>query len=422
MTNTKLESLKYSGSASALCIQLQSLVGEGPSAQHQFLKQSFPGIFKNGEAHALDNGALLIEIPGASNSNSFLFLSRLPGTNYIKIPQNNEDHPHVAPYTAHTIALLSALEELIQKNFRPSGTLSVALSYPDGSVDGGAMAMSRILKVRNEEFTFILDAGGFVVQDAFAPLLSKGTKTALVGITEHNHSELNIEVEADDSDKLLPPLETVARAAVKLSTVRKTRKFHMYEVAKIMLNAIAPNARWNIRFVLKNPYFFKYMLKHYLEKTPLADQLFHTSLYIKSITSSLSSSAPAKKAKCVLILRELPSDADPYTRERLSTTAANVLTTLSYVKNKESKHVSAMDGVAWDVLKTAMQLQFPNTLIVPYASPYDVDAEFYSSLCKSVYRFSPFTLNDPSKPYDPIMVSDSDWISAIQFFRHVINI
>lgn len=57
---------------------------------------------------------------------------------------------------------------------------------------------------------------------------------------------------------------------------------------------------------------------------------------------------------------------------------------------EEPSAVAPPEGLAWEALTTAIQVHFPGVVIVPSLLAGGTDARRMESICRNVYRFSPF--------------------------------
>ena len=71
-------------------------------------------------------------------------------------------------------------------------------------------------------------------------------------------------------------------------------------------------------------------------------------------------------------------------------------------------------------LKTAIEIQFERSVVVPCLSPFATDARHYAGLCRRVYRFSPFLLTGSEALRGVCTVTDGSLQTAVQFFRSML--
>ena len=161
------------------------------------LRESYPLVFDKLESKQFDNGAVLMEMPGASSTAPLVFVSHLDAAGTEAVAA---DSPHEMPISvplsrAHVVALLEALEGLLGEGYQPGGDLLLALSMDGLSGGAGARSIAAHLKARSLSPCFVLDHGGYATMEAFRTYLPKNAPLALIGICEKG--EIQGEMTAD---------------------------------------------------------------------------------------------------------------------------------------------------------------------------------------------------------------------------------
>ena len=151
------------------------------------LRESYPLVFDKLESKQFDNGAVLMEMPGASSTAPLVFVSHLDAAGTEAVAA---DSPHEMPISvplsrAHVAALLEALEGLLGEGYQPGGDLLLALSMDGLSGGAGARSIAAHLKARSLSPCFVLDHGGYATMEAFRTYLPKNAPLALIGICEN---------------------------------------------------------------------------------------------------------------------------------------------------------------------------------------------------------------------------------------------
>ena len=152
------------------------------------LRESYPLVFDKLESKQFDNGAVLMEMPGASSTAPLVFVSHLDAAGTEAVAA---DSPHEMPISvplsrAHVVALLEALEGLLGEGYQPGGDLLLALSMDGLSGGAGARSIAAHLKARSLSPCFVLDHGGYATMEAFRTYLPKNAPLALIGIWYNN--------------------------------------------------------------------------------------------------------------------------------------------------------------------------------------------------------------------------------------------
>ncbi|MBQ7887204.1 MAG: hypothetical protein IJ313_09970, partial [Clostridia bacterium] len=153
---------------------------EGAKRALEVLHQRYPSVFSRLEQKTFTNDAVLLEMTGGSHTGPLVFVSHLDAP----MDEDAAECPHELPMSvavsrAHLVALLEALEALLNEGYQPGGDLILALSMDGLSGGAGAASMAAHLKARSVVPCFVLDYGGYVTMDAFRTYLPKGAPLAL---------------------------------------------------------------------------------------------------------------------------------------------------------------------------------------------------------------------------------------------------
>ena len=104
------------------------------------------------------------------------------------------------------IALMEAVEWLLEKDFEPERTYFIALGH-DEEIGGlqGARIIAQHLENQGVEAEFVLDEGGSITRDMIPGL---STDAALVGIAEKGFATLYLSLELEGGHSSMPEKET----------------------------------------------------------------------------------------------------------------------------------------------------------------------------------------------------------------------
>lgn len=95
---------------------------QGAAQALDVLRESYPLTFQKLESKMFDNGAVLMEMPGANTTAPLVFVSHLDAAQAESAPAAG---PHEMPIRvplsrAHVVALLEALEGLLGEGYQPA--------------------------------------------------------------------------------------------------------------------------------------------------------------------------------------------------------------------------------------------------------------------------------------------------------------
>ena len=399
---------------------------DGAQRALEVLSQRYPTVFERMEKKTFVNGAVLLEMTGGSATGPLVFVSHLDAP----MDEDAADCVHELPMSvavsrAHLVALLEALEALLNEGYCPGGDLMLALSMDGLSGGAGAAAMAAHLKARSVVPCFVLDYGGYVTMDAFRTYLPKGAPLALVGITEKG--ELHGELTADEAVCArkgcahLRPVDELLRAGRRL--VRRPWHAALCNASEQMLVALGKKAPFLQRQLVSHPRRTFPLIKFLWRRRAIMRQFFFSERTVYGLSAKGTPQDPARAATLRFTQTLIPGQKTADYHHHLRDLAKNPDLKLSFPVENDSGVRSEASGEAWDALCTAVEIQFDRVVIVPCLSPYPTDARFYSQLEGGrVYRFSPFMVTGDEALSAMCTVTDGALQTAVQFFRSMLSV
>ena len=99
---------------------------EGAQQAAHVLRQCYPTVFQRMEQKTFSNGAILLELSGGTNA-PLVFVSHLDAQAAPEAAACEHEQPMGVPLSrAHLVALLEALEALLNEGYLPGGDLLLA--------------------------------------------------------------------------------------------------------------------------------------------------------------------------------------------------------------------------------------------------------------------------------------------------------
>ena len=380
--------------ALSLAIMQPAISGDGAQSfqrLHTLLRELFPHVFSYGSSETVDGGALLVCLPGGRGAQARVFCAHLD-----VVSAGDETRWTYPPFAGrveggyiygrgaadmkgHLIALLSAAEALLREGWQPAGDIWFAFSCDEETRGGSMEAMARLLKGRGVQPAFVLDEGGQVSH----PFALTGRDAAYVGVCEKGRLLFSLSCEGEGA------METLARAAARIARVRPAARL-CAPVLEDMLPAMGPLLGRRHRFCLAHPRLARLLLLPRLRRTATGRAITQTQLSLwKQQGDALMRQVPTLHYSASV----LPGDST----EKLLRTVKGAIgrrapIALSVSCLEEPGAVSPAHGISWEALSTAIQVHFPGMPIVPCLLAGGTDARRMESICKNVYRFSPFLL------------------------------
>ena len=173
------------------------------------------------------------------------------------------------------IGIMESLKYMIEQKQQPNRSFYVAFGHDEevGGNGGAAHIAKRLetfLKEREEQLSFILDEGMFVMSDVF-PGVSQ--PVAYVGVVEKGWAMVNMSVHGLQTHSSVPPKETtigiLAHAIANLEDKQQPSRFGL-SVEHDTFTHVAPFANFGYKLILGNMWLFNPLVSRVsgLESTP----------------------------------------------------------------------------------------------------------------------------------------------------------
>lgn len=399
---------------------------EGAQRALDVLVQRYPTVFARMERKAFANGAVLLEMAGGHSTGPLVFVSHLDAP----MAEGSAACAHELPMSvaisrAHLVALLEALEALLNEGYLPGGDLLLALSMDGLSGGAGAAAMAAHLQARSIAPCLVLDYGGYVTMDAFRTYLPKDAPLALVGVTEKG--ELHGELTADGAVRArrgcahLRPVDELLRAGRRL--VKRPWHAQLCTASEQMLVALGRKAPFLQRALVSHPRLTFPVIRLLWRRRAIMRQFFFSERTVYALEAQGAPQDAAQEAVLRFTQTLIPGQKTADYRHHLRDLAGNEDLKLTFHVDNDAGLRSEASGEAWDALCTAVEIQFDRVVIVPCLSPYPTDGRFYSQLSgRRVYRFSPFMVTGDEALRGMCTVTDGALQTAVQFFRSMLSV
>ena len=396
---------------------------EGAERVQSMLRERYPLVFARTEQKMFVNGAFVLEMAGANITDPLVFVSHMDSL-HCKEPPRAGNGPFSVPLQrAHVVALLEALDALLQSGYQPGGELFLALSMDGLSGGAGAKAMAEYLRMRRVTPCFVLDHGGYVTHAAFCRYLPQGAPLALIGITEKGQMEGRVivpPVPLSDDRGTARPLNVLLRSGSRLSI--RPRRASLCKASAQMLSQIARQAPFFRRLLIANPRLTFPLLRVLWRRRAVLSQFFMSELTVTGVSTQGEPSRSPTAAELTFSLQTVPGKKLPWWKNNISRKVCRDGTRLAVTIENEHSHRSRTTGEAWDALETAIEILFERAVIAPCLSPSVTDGRFYSVLQGKVYRFSPYLLGGEEALRGECTVDDAALQTAVQFFRQMLSV
>ena len=322
--------------------------------------------------------------------------------------------------------VLQAAETLIKSGFVPKNDIYMAFSGNEETNGEGAPAIVRYFRQKGIRPALVCDEGGAVVENVFPGVKSP---CALVGIAEKGLCNIRFSVAGNGGHASAPPPHTaVGRLSRACARVEASPfKGRLSKPAKEMFDTLGRHSGFLYRMIFANLWCFKGLLDKICKKTGgELNALMRTTVAFTQMSGSKGMNVLPPYAEMVANLRIMCGETVQGAEEYLKKTVADDGVKLETVYGMDPSRISATEGEAWEMMKTAIQTTWTDALVSPYLMLACSDSRHYGAISDHVYRFSAMALskeergeihgNDERIPVETIVKTVQFYIRLIRMF------
>jgi carboxypeptidase PM20D1 len=289
------------------------------------------------------------------------------------------------------VALLEAVEMLLEKGFSPQRTLVFAFGHDEelGGYDGAAR-IAALLKERGLEFEFVLDEGGAIVSQGMFPGVSK--PITLVGIAEKGYLSVELSVQGKGGHSSMPPRHTAIGILSSAIHRLEEKPFpsRIEGATRTLFESLATQMPFGKRMMLANLWLFEPLVKRGLEQGPLTNAMIRTTIAATMIEGGVKASVLPLQARAVVNLRLLPGDNIERALERVGQIVDDPLVKVRpLAQPDEPSFVSSNESWGFRILARTARQTYGDVLVAPFIIPFRTDSRHYAALSPNIYRLNP---------------------------------
>jgi carboxypeptidase PM20D1 len=293
------------------------------------------------------------------------------------------------------VCLLEAMDVLLERGIVPGRSVVLAFGEDEEiGGDAGAAKLSAELARRGWSFDFCLDEGGLVLDKAVGFLRQSA---ALIGISEKGHVNFNITAHGHSGHASTPPVHQaavdLARGIDRLS--KRPFPSRLSPVSRSFLITLGQSVRGPLGFLLRHPGFSWPLLAGTLGAQAKTAAMIRTTMAFTMLEAAPKANVLPEQATANVNVRLLPGDTIEYANRRLETIVKPLGLDVALNQGEsinEALPVSPTTGPDWDELAGLCARYFPNAVVLPYLCLAGTDTRHYASVCRAIYRFSPFAI------------------------------
>ncbi|NLB52047.1 MAG: M20/M25/M40 family metallo-hydrolase [Syntrophomonadaceae bacterium] len=290
------------------------------------------------------------------------------------------------------IAILEAIEHLIESGFQPERDIYITLGF-DEEIGGsmGAVKTAAYFKEKNIEFDCVLDEGGCIVTDIMDGLK---VPAALIGIAEKATANFKISVSGQGGHSSMPPANTAIGTLAKIISNLENHPMPARLIMPVreMFKKMAPYME-NNKLVLKSIDKLFPAVSSVLSKNPATNSMIRTTFAATMIGGGYAPNVLPPEAWAIVNARVLQGDSINGVMEHIRKVNPGIEFTLEKLMGEDPGNISPIDSPAYKTIEKILGEMFPEVLVLPYLMAGATDSRNYAGVSKGIYRFAAMVLN-----------------------------
>lgn len=377
---------------------------------HRQLQEDFPRVHQALQREVVGELSLVYRWPGTDPSAEPVLLTAHLDVVPVE-PGTEEDWTHppfsgaIASGTvwgrgslddkASLVAILYAIERLLEDGFTPRRTLVLAFGH-DEETGGhqGAATLASTFEERGERFAFLLDEGGALIDGAIPGL---DRPAAMVGIAEKGHASLVLSVRGEGGHSSMPPdtgaIQRLAAAVERLSDSPMPARLD--GPTATMTDHLAPHLSFGMRIGLANRWLLDPLIIRLMTTEPPSHASVRTTVVPTMLDAGVAPNVLAQRAEVVLNARILPGDTVQDVIEHVAEVVDDPEMEVRCLVDEECRDPSAIadvDGEGFDLVRRAIVHTFPEAVVIPNLVLGGTDARHYQRVARDAFRFLPLRM------------------------------
>jgi len=375
---------------------------------HRFLEDTYPLIHEQCQIETINEYSLLMTWNGSDPELDPIVV--MAHHDVVPVEPGTEDDWPADPFSGEVlgdhlwgrgaldnkgplIAILEATEQLLGAGFIPTRTVLIVSGHDEetGGMEG-AKEIAETLRQRGVRPWFVLDEGGFIVDDI--PRLSS-EPVALVRTSEKGFVNLKLTARGEGGHSSAPKLPTtVGKLAIALKALEDNPLRARIKMVEPTVQALMPRLGPSFRLLFGNLRFTGPLVSKILAKNPVTEAWIRTTTAITFVSGGVKANVIPREATATVNFRIIPGD-----------TVESVIAHVRHVVGSdigietvgelphEASPVSSIESDAWNTLTSVVSETFPETIVAPWTLIAGTDARHFAGIAGDVYGFTPFTIS-----------------------------
>ncbi|XP_027727133.1 N-fatty-acyl-amino acid synthase/hydrolase PM20D1 [Vombatus ursinus] len=298
------------------------------------------------------------------------------------------------------MAILQAMELLLRRNYVPQRSFYISLGH-DEEVSGkhGAQKVAALLKSRGVRLSFIIDEGGYIMNDFLAGIKKP---FAVISVSEKGSMNLKLQVDSTPGHSSIPLKETsIGILAAAISRLEQTPMPNMfgYGTEKSMIEQLAGQFGFPLNIVFSNLWIFGPIVSRILEKSRVSNAMMRTTVALTMFNAGIKVNVIPPTAQATVNIRIHPSQTVPEVLDIIQNIVADDRVQYHVLNAFNPLPLSPYDQEAfgYQLLRRTIRDVFPEvSVVVPGVCVGNTDVRHYANISTGLYRFNPVSLSPES--------------------------
>ena len=398
-------------------IQFKSISNEASSETditpflqiHDWIEKTYPLVSSKLERSKINTCSLLYTLPGSDARLAPVLLNA--HMDVVPVEETTLPAWKVEPFSgvirdgyiwgrgaldmkSQVIGLLDSMEYLLREGFSPKRTIYLAFGH-DEEIMGfnGTQKIVEHLKAQGVKLAAILDEGGMVSKGSIPGVEEP---FALIGVSEKGYLTLKLSAAGNSGHSSQPPRQTavgvISRAIALLDDHPLPARLDFFLPTLNRIGYLLPFA---MQVVIANSWLFKKVLIKQLMASPQMNAMIRTTHAATMINGGIKDNVLPAEATAKINFRLLPGDSIESVIAYVTKVFNDPRVGVKVDEDNggwEASQVSPVSTPAYLSLELVTRQIFDNVSVAPFVFLAATDSRHYQSICKNIFKFSPFVL------------------------------
>ncbi|MBQ7890253.1 MAG: M20/M25/M40 family metallo-hydrolase [Erysipelotrichaceae bacterium] len=371
---------------------------------HELLEELFPNVHHQCEKHVF-HGSLLFKWQGQGNAEPILMMSHHDVVEATGTWTHEPFSGHIdetgrvwgrgtVDTKASLMCMLSAVEELIESGYKPSGDVYIASGCTEEWSGDGAPATVDYLVKQGVKCRLVLDEGGMIIEK---PVGGVNGTYAMVGVVEKGYGDVKFTAKGKGGHSSAPTKNTpLVRLGQFMAYCEKHYPFKSEYTSTVaeMFSRFAPNMDFGMRFLFGNMWLFKPLMPVVLPAvSSAAAAMLRTTLAFTMAEGSQGANVLPHEAYVVGNMRFIHHQ-DNKESIRIITEVAKKFDIDAEVLYQDAPcPIVDYKQPEFKLVEETIGEIYPGIGVSPYVMTGGTDAKYYSRICDNCIRFAPLYID-----------------------------